>query len=48
MDHAKTLRSLLEQDAIVCAPGAPDALAARLAVVTGWEAECNTGYHWRV
>lgn len=44
MNHAKTLRSLLEQDAIVCAPGAPDALTARLVEQAGFPAVYMTGF----
>jgi len=44
MRPAKRLRSLLDQDAIVCAPGAPDALTARLVERAGFPAVYMTGF----
>lgn len=41
---ASCLRSLLEQDAIVAAPGAPDAMAARLVERAGFPAVYMTGF----
>ena len=44
MNAGKTLRKLLEGDTLVCAPGAPDALTARLIEQAGFQAVYMTGF----
>ena len=42
-DQARTLRALLAHGRIIAAPGAPDALSARLIARTGFDAVYMTG-----